>query len=639
MGNKYSEGKDYKVVAFVISCVSSDETVRYITKVAQECRKYNCKVVFYSTITDFFYDDLIDAGEKNVFNLVAVERYDAIILMSESFKHDKEQLELVKRANAAGVPIIAVDKCFEGCINISFDYGNCFREIVKHMIEGHGFRTVNFMGGIPENSYSEERLNIYKEVLEENGIAYDEKRVYYGYFWEDPTVVALDQMFEDFEAGMSVPEAIICANDAMALTVISYLRKKGYRVPEDIAVSGFDAMELERYSNPRLTTGVYNMEEMLQIVFSMIAEDDLEIRETPIPIYNRMQIGCSCGCDGIKAKNISDEMRKLKADLHLLMAYQSEVNQMVAHFGNLDQLEVLARAVPDYMTLLRYKDFWIGLDSTFMDYMGIANSVRLSRGTKDDVKVGMLHYQMSDQQGALKDWGIISQSDIIPHRESYFEENDFCMVNVIHMRGVKVGYAVIGFDLDQFNFMAYDPFLTNLRHLLELQQSQRQIMHIYERDQLTNLYNRNGFYKKVNKIMESERDKKLTIIFIDMDGLKKVNDTYGHAEGDEALANIGRIIHENTKDEITARIGGDEFLIAFAGHDNAERAEKIRNLIIQGLDAYNQSSKKAYTLCASIGVFTDCVRNHSLDYFLKQADDMMYVEKSRHKKELEKTNT
>ena len=61
-----------------------------------------------------------------------------------------------------------MDKNFEGCINLAFDYGDAFREVVKHMVEYHGYRTINFMGGMPGNSYSEERLEVFKEVLAQN---------------------------------------------------------------------------------------------------------------------------------------------------------------------------------------------------------------------------------------------------------------------------------------------------------------------------------------------------------------------------------------------------------------------------------------------------------------------------------------
>lgn len=634
MGKKYSEGKDYKVIACALSNFFNDEQNRVIKYMVKECEKVNCKVVFYSTTTDFYYDDLVTAGEKNIFSLIAVDRFDAIVIMSESFKQDEEQLELVKRANLAGVPVFTVDKCFDGCINVIFDYGDCFKEIVRHMVKTHGYRNTAFMAGIPENRYSQERLEAYREVLEEEGIPYSEDNVYYGYFWEGPTVVAMEQMFAKVEAGMPIPEAIICANDAMALAVLNCLQKKGYRVPEDVAVTGFDGIELERYSNPRLTTGIYNLRSMIQTILNRVIEEDLSIPEHPIPIYNKMRIGCSCGCDGIKACNITDEMRSINEKVHMLMNYQVELNQMVANYGNSESVEVITEAIPEYMSLLGYKDFWMGFEESFLDIMSIKLPVEpLSRYVWDR-PAGMLHYHKEDNGKVSTKWSTLLQSDIIPEREDYFAGTDCCMVTVLHTGGVKIGYAVVGFDYNEFYYLAYHPFLTNLRNLMQLQQSQRQIIYNYERDQLTGLYNRNGFYKKLGRFFEYP-DADLSVIFIDMDGLKGINDTYGHSEGDVALRNIADIIAEDAKDELDARIGGDEFVIVFAGKDGGKKASERKSLIIQGLDAYNQSSVKPYRLSASVGVFTDCILGHTIDYFLKNADSMMYIEKTQHKKELE----
>ncbi|MBQ7776462.1 MAG: GGDEF domain-containing protein [Lachnospiraceae bacterium] len=630
---KYSEGKDYKVIAYVISCFSNDEQLRIIKKVAEECTGYNCKVVFFSTVTDFFYNDLIDAGEKKIFELVQPGKYDAIVLMSESFKQDEEQIELVKRANAANVPIFAVDKCFEGCINLVFDYKSTFKEIVKHMVEYHGYRTINFMGGIPDNSFSEERLDIFKEVLAENNIPFEPKRCYYGYFWEDPTNAAMEQMFEDWD---ELPEAIICANDAMALAVIKYLRNKGYKVPEDVAVSGFDAIELEEYSNPRLTTGVYNVDDMIRYLFEMITEGNWEAyKKANIPIHNRVQIGQSCGCDGLQPCGMVDELRKVKQQLHLLMKYHSDVNQMVANYGNTEDLAQVVTAIANYTPLLSFQDLWICFEEKLMDYLEVSYKEKwIDTDVTRDKKSGVLHYELKDGQGSFKELIYVEHIELIPNSEAFFEANDYCMVTVLHMNGMRVGYTVLRMDVEKFNFMAYDPFLTNLRHLLELQQSQRKIMRIYERDQLTDLYNRNGFYKEVSELFQNKENLKFTIINMDMDGLKKVNDTYGHAAGDEALQSLGEIVKNSITEEIAARIGGDEFLIAFSGQDNEERAEKIKGLIIRGLDAYNQNSTKPYVLQASLGAFTARMHDHSLDYFLKKADEKMYIMKSQHKREM-----
>ena len=263
MSEKYSEGKPYKVIAFVLSNFSNDEQLRIMRTVVDVCRGYQIRVHFYSTITDLFMNDVIDQGERSILSSIIVEKFDAVVLMSESFKQDEEMHELVARANKFDVPIFAVDKYLEGAINLAFEYEGCFREVVEHMVEHHGYKRINFMGGMPGNDYSEVRLQVYKDVLEKNGIPFDERRVYYGYFWEEPAIVAMEQMMD---SSLQFPEAIICANDAMALPIVNYLQKNGFRVPEDVAVSGFDGIDMERYSVPRLTTGVVNNERMIQCI-------------------------------------------------------------------------------------------------------------------------------------------------------------------------------------------------------------------------------------------------------------------------------------------------------------------------------------------------------------------------------------
>ena len=131
--------------------------------------------------------------------------------------------------------------------------------------------------------------------------------------------------------------------------------------------------------------------------------------------------------------------------------------------------------------------------------------------------------------------------------------------------------------------------------------------------------------------MAEEMD--MTVISMDMDGLKHINDTYGHAEGDEAISALGSIIKASIHHELAARIGGDEFLIVFVGKDIEGRTEEIVELVNRGIRSYNETSGKVYDIHASIGVCTNHVKNHTLDDFLKKADDLMYANKYLNKKE------
>lgn len=632
---KYSEGKDYKVVAFVLACFFNDEQARIIKKVVSEATKHHCKVVFFSTLSFFYFNDLNDAGEKKIFDTISVERYDAIVLMSESFKTDEEQLVLVKRANEAGVPVITVDKSFDGCINLVFDYGDAFREIVRHMVEDHGYRTINFMGGMPENSYSQERLTVFKEVLAQNNIPYEPERVYWGYFWEDPTRAAMQKMFED---ALPMPEAIICANDVMAIAVCRCLQDKGYRVPEDVAVSGFDGIEIGRYNRPRLTTGEQNLDEFTRVMFEIIETGKYKTDENgKIPIYNKMEIGASCGCTCLETVHAASEMSKLKSELHQQIKYQGDLNQLIANLGHTERFADIIEAIPEYMEPLKYRTFW------FCANTDLISEAEISRQSQEDAyapdnpvytkNMNVLRYCINDGKTDTDCWESMAFGELIPDREKQLEENDFLLALTVHMKGKAVGYTVVAFDLDFFWFTAYASFVTSFRQLLEMQKAQMELMRVYMCDLLTGLYNRNGFYQKIQTLLQAAEELDMTLISMDMDGLKKINDTYGHMEGDEAIRALGSIIRASIRHEIGARIGGDEFLIAFVGRDIEERTEEIVNLLKQGIRSYNESSGKVYALNASIGVYTNRVKNHSLDHFLKKVDDLMYAQKYLNKKE------
>ena len=94
--------------------------------------------------------------------------------------------------------------------------------IMKHLVKDHKLTKINFIGGKKSNSYSDERLNAYKTVLIENNIPFEPKRVKYGGFWDG----AVNCVIEFLQEG-ELPQAIVCANDSMALFVIEYLKSQG----------------------------------------------------------------------------------------------------------------------------------------------------------------------------------------------------------------------------------------------------------------------------------------------------------------------------------------------------------------------------------------------------------------------------
>lgn len=152
-------------------------------------------------------------------------------------------------------------------------------------------------------------------------------------------------------------------------------------------------------------------------------------------------------------------------------------------------------------------------------------------------------------------------------------------------------------------------------------------------DELTGLYNRRGFFSLVEKLLQlCKREKKgIFMLYTDLDGLKKINDTFGHKEGDMALIDIANILRNNYREsDIIARIGGDEFVVIPIG--TTEDSAKIATSRLQkSIEIHNSEINRSYKLSLSFGIaYYDPENPCSIDELLVQGDKLMYEQK-RHK--------
>ena len=627
---KYSENQSYKVVAFFTPNFANDEQARNISLVHKISKEYGCKVIFFSTISDFHHDDVNDSGEKKIFECAAVERFDAIVVMSGSFKQDEDMIAMVQRANEAGVPVVAIDKLLDGCMNLCFDHGDSFKEVVKHMIEEHGYRKIFFMDEEADAENSSKRMAC-RAVLEANGAALPEYRVYAGCQSEAQVTEAMDKMMRNPEG---LPQAIICANDAMALTVISYLKKRSIRVPEDVAVSGFEGIAMERYSTPRLTTAVANREGMFRKLFELISEDKLEETKESLIVENILQIGGSCGCDRLNPIDPGEELIKLKTQVYESAKFHEKMNQMVMNLGaEADQAKVVTE-IPKYISLLHYKKLWRCMNTDYCSYMKGQKDLKGQQEKQNNIFTQQLSVMRYEEDGTMILPQRIDRTDLLVDLDEVLRQDNAIMIVPLHLRGELIGYLGVAFDVDSFAFNLFSSFIINYRHLFEAQRTRVELLELYMCDSLSGLLNRNGFYDAVYKTMAKNEDKEMALIFMDMDMLKTINDTFGHAEGDSALRFLTMIITQHLEEgDIACRIGGDEFAIAFTGDDVEDRAEKMVTSIRNIMKRYNERRERPYSMQVSIGAYCNRIKGHTLDHFLKKADDLMYADKYLHRKD------
>ena len=169
---------------------------------------------------------------------------------------------------------------------------------------------------------------------------------------------------------------------------------------------------------------------------------------------------------------------------------------------------------------------------------------------------------------------------------------------------------------------------------LELEKTNERLRSLSLTDELTGLNNRRGFMILANGLLKFSRraNHPLCLMYIDMDSLKQINDTYGHAHGDTALTHFAHILTETFRDsDVIARMGGDEFAVLTI--DATEGSLAIIQARLQSnVDAHNLVSMSGYSLSFSLGIIrVDLNTTFTVEALLTQADDAMYAHK-RHKK-------
>jgi len=162
----------------------------------------------------------------------------------------------------------------------------------------------------------------------------------------------------------------------------------------------------------------------------------------------------------------------------------------------------------------------------------------------------------------------------------------------------------------------------------------REMRHLALTDDLTCLYNRRGFFAAAAQQLKlaSRNGQNLLLLFCDLDNLKKINDSYGHPEGDLALIRTADALEHAFRDsDILARIGGDEFVV-LASEALSQTQEVLLRRLEKSLKQVNAGESR-YELSLSVGVAPfDPKHPISLGELIAQADDAMYVQKRSHQK-------
>lgn len=176
--------------------------------------------------------------------------------------------------------------------------------------------------------------------------------------------------------------------------------------------------------------------------------------------------------------------------------------------------------------------------------------------------------------------------------------------------------------------MENDQIFAIIRDITERKEAEEQLIYYSMFDPLTNLYNR-AFFEREMLRFESKSCKPLGLIICDVDNLKMVNDSYGHNSGDKLLMEVASVLRQSLrKQDIVARIGGDEFAIILPNSD-AAAVEGACLRIRDAIADYNDTDP-LLPISLSMGYSIRMQGRETMDDIYRQADDNMYKEKFMH---------
>lgn len=486
--------------------------------------KSNCDVAVISPLHNFSISSVHKDAEKVIFDLLLSEDIDGIIYDRNALQNEDICKHIDSLCKRSEKPVMLLDhndhKSFE---TTSVDDRDAFETITDHLINVHGCRRIYCLTG-PRNTFSgEERLAGYKTAMKRHGISIDRSWWEYGDFWtEAPKRFAKRIISGELER----PEAIVCGNDVMAITLSKKFMDAGIRVPEDIAITGYDASiegyqsspSITSYCRPNFQLGAEAVRRLYRIITGRIC--------ARVPNeHGELRVGESCGCTENPGLRHS-----ILRNININARFESELlyGNMLFDITNADNIATFADRLDNYTYLLhKMRRVRICLTQSYIDATVDKNAEVLGFNMGDNMKVVLAKSAIRREAETNL---VFSSSELLPdYREDRSYPSAF-FLSPLHYNNNFFGYSAVSFGKEPRSFSSlYMKWINYVNVALE----QVHIKAIMNRtilntskallyDHITGLLNRSGIEQEFSTKLSAEAGNgSIECMIFELHGLKK----------------------------------------------------------------------------------------------------------------------
>ncbi len=639
-----------KRICLVTISPESEYPNRIMKGVFAQCKKYGYDVAVVSSLVSIcnYYKNYLQ-GELNIYNLINFDLFDGFIITPIPMTEDQNYLlynKLLEQFKNCPKPVVAVDKEFGDYPVIYTDDKTPFKRITEHLIKKHNCKKIDILSGPDDSQLTNMRLQGIKEVLSAYDIRVQEDHIFRGDYW----YAGGERLANRYISGeYDLPDAVISLSDHMALGLINRLKKHNISVPEDLIVTGFGAVREAAINTPPLTsyvpsqekTGAEAVNKLRAIIDPAASVMDFQENHTV-----QMKMGASCGCEEdfsytrayFKAEQqgtkYNYEDNSIWDNINMAMLQES---YMAENLTASESPEICLGKIYESKYLLKpYKRFYLCLNDNWLNTdadisEGYSEKMLLAISAHNNTKHHGWEHHVFIGDGREQ---LFPREDMLPallkNPDEEFKEPQVFYFAPLHFGNTSLGYAVLQNDLSNPGNLTevFRNYLRNINNALEMTRTKYRSNYLSEHDSMTGLKNRRGMENALEpKLHTAAEGAKIFAIVIDMDGLKKRNDSHGHTEGDKGIMVISQAARSITDaGEICIRGGGDEFMILGIGDYTEQQMREKLSRFRGYLETANETM--TFPVDASIGYALQTLdKKEGYQVVLDKADEKMYEDK------------
>lgn len=598
-----------------------------VEKIAKE---NNADVYIFNCYDYVEFSGYPNATGFSIYRLINYEEYDGIIILSDLIKNPRVLEMERQRILKSGKPAVSINLKLKDISCMRIDNYTGFYELVTHLIKEHNARNLFYIDGNETSLDFAERRKAFRMALQDNQIELNRENIFtvehssfnYGY----------NAASEIFSSDRKLPDAIVCANDLIALGVLKAAAERNIKIPEQLKIAGYDGNYFARNVIPAISTVNDNAfkigtESAKRVLTGFTEVQDFRIKS--MPIYQG-----SCGCE---SKIITDQ--KLFS-----LKFLSEISQSENFAAQLNQIEEIFTDAADVFTLLTNLELFFSKSHTFegsdfciflkADWASVL--INSEENLPQNLSYGnQLQAITSIQNNVKYPREIIKTKDLIPSKMHSDECNTFLFIPIFNHSYVH-GYFVCKNSLSMISnyhghqwTRTFGACIERFRKKNMYKQMSQQFLRLSTRDALSGMLNRVGMEKLAKPFYQQNKHNGLTTVlfFVDINSMKTINDKFGHLHGDLAVKTIAQaVLQVVPRNWLCIRYGGDEFLVV--GNSKNYNGEDYCKMITQMVLKKSSTMHLPYNLSASVGTLSVPANSPlSLEEAIEKVDEIMYEQK------------